>query len=533
MDPRRYPDPHRRAAEALQFMAQFDIWEGDWAGEPIQMAPFQQALVRSIYGRSAPDGLRLCREAYVWMPRGNGKTALVSLLTLLHLVMPGFADPGAMVVLAASDKEQAGIAFKHVVEMARSHPGVEAMLKINESQKRIKVRDNPNELKVVSSEAYTKHGMAPSFFLADEIHAWEAGRAHDLFNIVSKGMAKRSNPLTVSLSTAGKGQGTLASDKWRLCEQVQAQGKQASGKIVPFFIGATKAEIRRGWRSEALRRRVNPAIAAGFLHEAEMLKELEEARLFPQMEADYRQYRLNEWQDAVANSWVPEALYDTQERQTGAIKPGAACAIGVDIGRTDDLYSVVAAFPTPDEGFELLARHWTVRDNIQLKAERDGADYIRWIADGWMAYGGDDFIEDDGPLSYIRGLDALFDVRRVSADPYQAQGLLASLSAYGIEAFAQKQSMSYSAAPMADLERALKARKLRHGGDPALRYCFLNAVVEMDRLQNPQLHKGKSTGRVDGVAASWMALAYWGTEEARLGDSPWEDSGFALADLIA
>ena len=533
MDPRRYPDPDRRAAIAIEFMQQFDIWEGDWAGDPINIAPFQAALLRAIYGLSDAKGDRLCREAYVWMPRGNGKTALVSLLTLLHLVMPGYADPGALVVLAAADREQAGIAYKHVVEMARSHPGVESMLKINESQKRIKVRDNPNELKVVSSEAYTKHGMAPSFFLADEIHAWEPGRAHDLFDIVSKGMAKRRNPLTVSLSTAGQGQGTLAADKWHLCESVQGQGKQASGKIVPFFIGATKAEIKRGWRNRALRRKVNPAIAAGFLHEAELDKELEETRLFPRAERDYRQYRLNEWQDAVANPWITEALYDTQTRQTGAIKPGAACSMGIDIGRMADLYSVVTDFPAPDGGHEVLAKHWTVRKDIALRAERDGADYLRWVKDGWMAYGGDDFIEDDGPLEYIKGIHDRYDLRRVSADPFQAQEVLAALNGMGMEAFAQRQNMTTSAAPMNDLEKLIKARKFRHGGDPVLRHCFLNAVVVRDRLDNPQLHKGKSTGRVDGVAASWMALAYWGTEEARLSGSPWDDPEFSLADLIA
>ena len=164
------------------------------------------------------------------MPRGNGKTALISSLSLLHLVMPGFADPGASVILAASDKQQAGIAFKHVVEMARSHPGVSAMLKIIDSQKRIKVIGSPNELKVVSSESYTKHGMAPSFFLADECHAWQASEAHDLWNTISKGMSKRRNPLTVSLSTAGKGIGTLAADKWKLCEAVQKAGRRGAGR---------------------------------------------------------------------------------------------------------------------------------------------------------------------------------------------------------------------------------------------------------------------------------------------------------------
>lgn len=530
LDPRRHPDPTGRAAEVVRFIQQFDLWEGELAGEPMKVHPFQQAMIKAIYGPSKRSKERLAREAYIWMPRGNGKTALISSLSLLHLVMPGFADPGASVILAASDKEQAGIAYKHISEMARSHPGVASMLKIIDSQKRIKVIGSPNELKVISSEAYSKHGMAPSFFLADEIHAWEPTKAHDLWNVVSKGMAKRTNPLTISLSTAGKGTGTLAADKWKLCEAVQKTGKR--GAVVPFFIGATEYEGRRKWRSPDLRRKVNPAIAAGFLNEAELEKELDESKLFPRLERDYRQYRLNLWQEGADSPWISPTLYDSQPKRRKMPK-GAPCAMGIDLARSEDLIAAVTAFPSPDGGFDVLARHWVVKQDIEIKAARDEADYELWVSKGFMEYGGNEFMEDGPILDYCKMIHEEYDLRRVSADPYQAQGLLLALDGMGIEAFAQRQNMNSSAAPMNQLEQAIKRREFRHGADPALRYCFLNAVVVRDRNNNPQLHKAKSTGRVDGVAASWMAVGYWGTEAARAGDSPWESDDFSLAELIA
>ena len=74
----------------------------------------------------------------------------------------------------------------------------------------------------ISAEAYSKHGLNVSFFLADEIHAWPAAEARKLFGVVTDSMVKRSNPLTIIISTAGEGEGTLAADLWSYSRKVAA-----------------------------------------------------------------------------------------------------------------------------------------------------------------------------------------------------------------------------------------------------------------------------------------------------------------------
>ena len=46
------------------------LFEGKHAGELLELQPFQEAIIRRIYGPSDDDGRRLVRTAVVWMPRG-------------------------------------------------------------------------------------------------------------------------------------------------------------------------------------------------------------------------------------------------------------------------------------------------------------------------------------------------------------------------------------------------------------------------------------------------------------------------------
>lgn len=58
-------------------------------------------------------------------------------------------------------------------------------------------------------------------------------------------------------------------------------------------------------------------------------------------------------------------------------------------------------------------------------------------------------------------------------------------------------------------------RSLFHGGHPVLRWCFDNVAVHTDSAGNRTMHKGKSTDRIDGAVASWMAVSRATANEER------------------
>ncbi len=60
--------------------------------------------------------------------------------------------------------------------------------------------------------------------------------------------------------------------------------------------------------------------------------------------------------------------------------------------------------------------------------------------------------------------------------------------------------------PIKDLEQLLLAKKIKHGGNPMLKWQSQNVVLTFDSFGNVLIDKKKSKSRVDGMVALTMAL---------------------------
>ena len=77
----------------------------------------------------------------------------------------------------------------------------------------------------------------------------------------------------------------------------------------------------------------------------------------------------------------------------------------------------------------------------------------------------------------------------------------------GFPAVTMRQGWITMAPAIKELERAIIGRKLRHGGNPVLRWNFDNIAIETHRAGNRLFTKSKSRDRIDGAVACAMAVA--------------------------
>src|SRR5690625_5198560 len=99
-DPALYEDPTGRAERICRFIRRLQLWEGDFAGQPFTLHPFQEATIRRIYGPTDGAGRPLVRTAALWSPRGAAKTTLAAALALGHFMGPE-VEAGGQVVMGA------------------------------------------------------------------------------------------------------------------------------------------------------------------------------------------------------------------------------------------------------------------------------------------------------------------------------------------------------------------------------------------------------------------------------------------------
>lgn len=504
-DPALYPDPAGRADRVCRFVRRLHLWEGKYAGHPFTLHPFQEALVRRIYGPATDDGRRLVRMACIWIPRGNAKTTLASALALAHFLGPE-AEAGGQVIQAAADRENAGIAFKHSWEMVKQDAALLSRVRPIESRKHLEHRKTSSILKAISSESYSKHGMNCSFFLADEVHAWPAADGRKLFKVVQDSMVKRDEPLTVVISTAGEGTGTLAADLWSYSLAV-ARGEVDDPTFAPILFAAPPDA---DWRDEQAWLAANPGIAAGFCSLEELRVKARRIQHFPAEIADFRRFHMGQWAEGAANPWLDLSVYDAAAPMTPVDDlDGRTCFVGIDLSSVEDLTAVVAVFPDDDgeaRRYDVLARFFLPEAGLARKAEKDRADYLRWRDASVLTVTEGNRIDYDAVVRHVAELAERYDLREAAIDRWNSTSVTTALQKEDITVVTFGQGFASMAAPVRELKRTILGGEFRHGGNPLLRLCFGNVVAEKDAAENEKFTKEKARGRIDGAVAAAMAV---------------------------
>jgi phage terminase large subunit-like protein len=157
------PDDER----VLAFLRTLPIVSGLKAGELLELLEFQERFVRGVYGD------RKVRLAALSLARGNGKSALLAGLGLSHLLGP-MQEPYGEVYAAALDREQAGVLYRMTVAYIEATPWMAARVNIKDWHKQIEDEESRSIWRALTSDARKAHGLAPSFWVADEVAQWKS-----------------------------------------------------------------------------------------------------------------------------------------------------------------------------------------------------------------------------------------------------------------------------------------------------------------------------------------------------------------------
>ncbi|WP_234680794.1 terminase large subunit [Bradyrhizobium monzae] len=497
------PDPFGYGERAVEFLRRLKHPKSTLPRKQFQLDPWQERIVRAIYGPRDDAGNRIISRVVILIAKGNRKTSLSAALALLHTIGPERVA-GGEVIFAASDRKQAGIAFKEARGIIKADPKhLVPATKIYDafnSAKKISYPDDSTELEVISSDAPSQDGRTPSFVLADEIHVW---RGTALWTVLANGLDKIDNSLLVVATTAGRGQDNIA------YEVIERARKIARGDIVdPTWLPVLlESPSDVDYTSEEAWRRVNPGSVHGYPSIAGFRRHVATAKDSPTERNSLLQYKLNVWLDHSTSPFVDMATYDKGAHPIDyeALR-GAPCWVGVDMSKTTDLSSVVACFKD-GETYTVLSHFFCPEADIRKRGDLDGVDYVTWAKQGFITATPGNVIDNAAVADYIRSLAERFQVQEIGFDVAYAQAVIAPLTQEGFPVVTIPQYWKFQSPALNTLEAAIISGKFQHGGHPVLRWNFANVAIRTDANDNRTIHKDKSTDRVDGVAATWMAVS--------------------------
>ena len=527
----------------FRFFGLLVFGQNEWAGQPFELLPWQEQIIREFYGVQVRDDdgswVRYRRFLYNEIPKKNGKSEFAAGLGLYHLLADGESRPN--VGIFAVDKENADIIYKcakYMVEnTALSEPAHKPLAWCRDSVREIRTRFG-GVMKVYSGDVENKHGPSFSAILCDELHAWKGRKGRARWEVLTTGSdAARRQQTVLVLTTAGDDP-DRASVGWEVhekCRRLLAwrQGKPERPQDaddpewlpvmygVSVLTGDDPDKIKDlDIYNEELWKACNPSYgvtlkARKFRAAARTAKQSEAA------ERAFRWLRLNEWISTKDVGWLPLTLYDKTQIGPSAkaereawIKEhltGKRCFGGLDLSKTTDLTAFVLVFP-PRPGLEtavVLFRAWKPRQTVLEAEKADGMPFRDWERAGFLSLCAGDMVDFRDMVDAVLEAKEQYELLYLGVDAHLADTLTPQLQDAGVQVISISQTMVGMSPAMKEIERMLRGREMLHVHNTCARWCFGNVRCAVDGNENTKPMKDRSVGRIDITVAWVIAVAAW------------------------
>lgn len=499
---------------AVNFVECLKHVDGKWYGVPFDLLPWQKKALSEFYGNVKENDARQYQYLYLEIPKKNGKSELSAALGLLHTFADG--EMHGEVYICAADKANASIVFNVALGMIEQSSTLKKRAKIKESTKEITDTVSKTTMKVLSAEAYSKHGYKPSCVIFDELHA-QPNR--ELWDIMTFGSGSaRFQPVWIVLTTAGDDP-DRNSIGWEVHEKAKkildyrngiTEGNYDNPIWLPIMygLGGEYEEIKDiDIYNEEVWYNCNPSL--GHTIEIDTLRqEALDAKQNEYSERLFRWLRLNQWIATKVIGWLPLPLYDKTSAETPNLK-GKRCYGGLDLSSTTDLTALVLLFP-PQEGLDkwfVLFNAWITEEKMQERSKRDKVDFDKWVNDGFVKTTPGNCIDFDFIESEIYRVSDEYELRMLGVDPYLSRMLTQHAMKEGINVVEIPQDMKNMSPAMKEIERLLRNELISHETNPCARWCFGNVRIATDGNENMKPMKNKSIGRIDITVAWIIAMA--------------------------
>ena len=510
----------KKADRAVTFIENLCHTKGKWAGTPFWLLPWQEQLIRDIFGIVKPDGNRQFRTAFVEICKKVGKSELAAAIALYLLYADN--EPSAEVYGAAADRQQASIVFDVAKQMVEMSPALMKRSKLMGATKRIVNYGNAGYYQVLSAEVGGKHGFSVSGLVFDEIHT-QPNR--QLYDVLTKGSSDaRQNPLHFIITTAGNDRHSIAYELHTKAVDI-LEGRRVDPTFYPVVYGLKDDE---DWEDEANWYKVNPSL--GYTVDVERLRDAyREAKQNPADEITFKWLRCNMWVSSTV-AWIPDAIYMRgNEPINVASLEGRDCYAGLDLSSTGDITALVLMFPPRDmdEKYIVLPFFWVPEDTIPRRVKANSVPYDVWEKQGHILATEGNVIHYDFIEKFIYDLAEKYHILEIAVDRWNATQMIQNLEGEGFTIVPFGQGFSSMSAPTKEFYRLLMEGQIIHGGHPVLRWMAGNVVIDTDPAGNIKVTKVKSKEKIDGIVAAIMALDRCIRQEGQ-GGSVYDERGLLV-----
>ncbi|MGE4190748.1 MAG: terminase TerL endonuclease subunit [Thermoanaerobaculia bacterium] len=503
------------------------MYEGDRAGELIELMDWQIDIIKRVYGwqrwsERHNKPVRRFRRGAFWLPKKNGKSPFLAANNLYLTIADD--EPGQKVFQFANDKRQALISHTHAAEMVRQSPELAAECEVSEG--RIFHRPTSSSYTVAAPRNISGQEGLNGSISVDEAHVVDGRVA----NVIRYAGASRAEPLHLLGSTYGNNP-----DCWGKQERDFGKGVEEGTHPVTDYFFQTY-DIPQDTEPEALADR-KELIRLGQLSNPswghtidpdEFVDAYESVKHSRTDTLVFMMYRMNKWLHS-SNPWLGAepwngCLVDFEEREL----EGRECDGGLDLASVRDLNALALCFPWDDGCYRFLWWYFLPEETARETAHL--VPWYEWARDPrcHLMLTPGSAVHHEFVRKTFRELTKRFRIRRFAFDKWgaeettrtmtegQAVGGVVIEEGTGVPRIEFSQALAAFSEPTKLFEGEVLKKKIQHNGDPLTAWQMGHCAVRIDANENkkPEKPGGKDDVRkIDGIIAAIMARAVAGTPD--------------------
>lgn len=463
-----------------------------------RLTPVQAFQFASIFAFWR-DGRRVVRTAVLFVPRKFSKTTSTASLVVWDVL---YGDANAECYTGANSSDQAKKCFD-VIRGCFQHldPNGRRYV-VNEQQIKSRRSDRRAFAQCLTANARTKDGLNASTVIMDEFsQARDAG----LLNVLTTSMGVRDNPLTVIITTAsdvfdGPFYEMLGGYKRLLLGEYEDDS---------VFAHLFEPDVDDAEDDEATWWKVHPHIGVTVGIDYYREKYRDALRDGAEAMLAFRTKLLNRYAENERRSWISATLARSISRPMApdAIPGRPDSMVAIDLSESDDFSAVtLGIYHEPTRSFHFHTAYFFPEG--ALAGHPNENLYRTWAEQGWLHLTPGEVIDYRTIVEYVLYLNTVTRVLGIGYDPYKSQEVVNMLAAAGAADVLKgiRQTYGNFTAPVESFEHGAKTGHIFINDNPINAYCFGNAVLDTDRLENCKPVKRRQAQKIDGVVTMLMCL---------------------------
>ena len=481
----------------------FDFYEslyfpGKSGHQRYKLTPVQAFQFASIFA-FWEDGRRVVREVVLYVPRKFSKTTSTASLAIYDVL---YGDANAECYTGANSSDQAKKCFDVIRGCFRRLDPKERRYTVNEQQIKSRRRDRSAFAQCLTANARTKDGLNASTVIMDE---FSQAKDSELLTVLTTSMGVRENPLTAIITTA--------SDVFDgpFYEMLQGYKAVLLGEYEDdtVFAHLFEPDIDDAEDDERTWYKVHPhlgvTVSINFYRQEykKALRDGAEAMLA------FRTKLLNVYAENEQRSWISSTLarHISKPMAIDALRGRPDAMVAIDLSESDDFSAVtLGIYDAAGKIFNFHTAYFFPAG--ALPGHPNEKLYRTWADRGYLHLTDGDVIDYAAIVNYVLYLNQHARILGIGYDPWKSQEVINMLAASGAGNAIKgiRQTYGTFTAPVESFEHGAKTGHIFINDNPINAYCFGNAVLDSDRLENCKPIKRKHNQKIDGVITKLMCL---------------------------